>query len=134
MFESSFDAAATVIRSLWSSSKSRQRMPRYRSQYEQSAAPPAIVPSRKGLISMTFLTVCEAMYAPADARESTATTTPALYLKARVVVPCTIFTRLSAPSQRCCGSGSIGAACSMSSSRAPSSSRSPIPPPGSDAA
>ena len=34
-----------------------------RSQYEQSAAPPAMVPSRYGLISITFFTVCEAVYA-----------------------------------------------------------------------
>ena len=30
------------------------------SQYEQSAAPPAIVPNRYGFISITFFTVCEA--------------------------------------------------------------------------
>jgi hypothetical protein len=36
-------------------------MPRLRCQKEQSAAPPAIVPKRKGLISMTFFTVCEAI-------------------------------------------------------------------------
>jgi hypothetical protein len=35
-------------------------LPRFLSQNWQSAAPPAIVPSKKGLISMTFLTVCEA--------------------------------------------------------------------------
>ena len=34
--------------------------PRFRSQNWQSAAPPAIVPSRKGLISITFFTVCDA--------------------------------------------------------------------------
>lgn len=37
--------------------------PRLRCQNWQSAAPPAMVPSRKGLISMTFLTVCEAAIA-----------------------------------------------------------------------
>ena len=35
-------------------------IPRLRSQNWQSAAPPAMVPSRNGLISMTFFTVCEA--------------------------------------------------------------------------
>lgn len=35
-------------------------MPKCRCQNWQSAAPPAIVPSRKGLISITFLTVCDA--------------------------------------------------------------------------
>lgn len=35
-------------------------MPRLRSQKEQSAAPPAIVPSRYGLISITFFTVPDA--------------------------------------------------------------------------
>ena len=35
-------------------------MPRFLSQNEQSAAPPAIVPSKYGLISMTFLTLWDA--------------------------------------------------------------------------
>eukprot|EP00966_Prymnesium_polylepis_P142142 3282197-Prymnesium_polylepis.1 len=65
---------------------------------------------------MTFLTVCDAMYAPDDARESTATITPPWYLKASVVVPCTILTTFSAPSQRCIGSGSIGSGDSSSPS------------------
>lgn len=39
-------------------------MPRWRCQNWQSAAPPAMVPSRKGLISITFFTVCEAAQAP----------------------------------------------------------------------
>jgi len=51
-------------------------MPRLRCQNWQSAAPPAMVPSRNGLISITFLTVCDEMSGPWDARESTATTTP----------------------------------------------------------
>lgn len=38
----------------------RTLTPRFLSQNWQSAAPPAIVPSKKGLISMTFFTVCEA--------------------------------------------------------------------------
>ena len=66
------------------------------------------MPTRNGLISMTFLTVCEAMYAPAEARLSTATTTPFLYLNASVVVPCSILTMWSAPSQRSIGLGSMG--------------------------
>ena len=53
-------------------------MPRFRSQKEQSAAPPAIVPSRYGLISMTFFTVPDAMYVPIVLRLSTLTTTPPL--------------------------------------------------------
>lgn len=36
---------------------------------------------------MTFFTVCDAMYEPPVARESTATITPPWYLKANVVVP-----------------------------------------------
>lgn len=35
-------------------------IPRFLCQNWQSAAPPAMVPRRYGLISMTFLTVCEA--------------------------------------------------------------------------
>lgn len=46
-----------------------------------------MVPSRYLLISMTFLTVPEAMYEPAVARESTATMMPPLKRKASVVVP-----------------------------------------------
>ena len=86
-----------------------------------------MVPSKKGLISMTFLTVCDAMYAPELARESTATTTPPLYLNARVVVPCTIFTCFSKPGQLSAGSGSIGVPCSWvcSSGGMESSSRPP---------
>lgn len=38
-------------------------------------------------ISITFLTVCEAIQLPAVARESVATMIPPLNLKARVVVP-----------------------------------------------
>lgn len=86
-----------------------QRVPKSRSQNEQSAAPPAMVPScvatehgseheqgfttrtghatthtrqaraaptRKGLISMIFFTLCEAMYGPCVERESTDTSTP----------------------------------------------------------
>lgn len=39
------------------------------------------------MISMTFLTVPDAMYAPMVERESTDTMMPSLNLKARVVVP-----------------------------------------------
>ncbi len=39
---------------------SRTCLPRLRCQNWQSAAPPAIVPSRKGLISITFFTVWDA--------------------------------------------------------------------------
>lgn len=63
-------------------------MPRYASQYWQSAAPPAMVPSRQLLISMTFFTVCEAIQLPAVARESVATMMPPLKRNASVVVPC----------------------------------------------
>lgn len=72
------DAAATEMHSLLRSSYRRHCMPRYVSQYWQSAAPPAMVPSRYGLISITFFTEPDAMYEPADARESTAITTPPL--------------------------------------------------------
>ena len=51
------DAAATDILSLFRSSYTRHCLPRSRSQNWQSAAPPAIVPRRKGLISMTFFTL-----------------------------------------------------------------------------
>ena len=46
-----------------------------------------MVPSRKGLISITFLTVPDAMYAPIVDRESTDTMIPSLNLNASVVVP-----------------------------------------------
>lgn len=92
VFASNFDAAATVMRFLFLNSYMRHCMPKFRSQNEQSAAPPAIVPRRKGLISMTFLTVPEAMYAPMVERESTLTIIPPFHLKARVVVPLANFT------------------------------------------
>lgn len=60
MLHSTLLAAATLMRSLFLSSYSRQCTPKLRSQYAQSAAPPAMVPSRYGLISMIFLTVPEA--------------------------------------------------------------------------
>ena len=47
-----------------------------RSQNAQSAAPPAMVPSKYGLISMIFFTVPLAMYGPCVERESTDTMTP----------------------------------------------------------
>jgi hypothetical protein len=53
----------------------------------RTAAPPAIVPSRQLLISMTFLTVWLAIQLPAVARESVATIMPPWKRKARVVVP-----------------------------------------------
>lgn len=43
---------------------------------ERTAAPPAIVPSRQLLISITFLTVWLAIQSPAVARESVATMMP----------------------------------------------------------
>jgi hypothetical protein len=46
-----------------------------------------MVPSKCGLISITFFTVCEEMYGPMDARESTAMMTPPLKMNPRVVVP-----------------------------------------------
>ena len=36
--------------------------PRFLNQNWQSAAPPAIVPNKNGLISITFFTVCEAAH------------------------------------------------------------------------
>ena len=66
-------------------------MPRYASQYWQSAAPPAMVPSRAWLISITFLTVWLAIQFPAVARESVATMMPPLKRKASVVVPWAIL-------------------------------------------
>lgn len=56
-----------------------------------TAAPPAMVPSNIGLISMTFLTVCDAIQLPAVALESVATMIPPLNLKASVVVPWAIL-------------------------------------------
>lgn len=66
-------------------------MPSHASQYWQSAAPPAMVPSSTLLISMTFLTVCEAIQLPAVARESVATMMPPWKRKASVVVPWAIL-------------------------------------------
>lgn len=105
-----FEAAATEMRRLCRSSWRRHCMPRYASQYWQSciatgcqcfvysgergsptAAPPAIVPRRQLLISMTFLTVWLAIQFPCVALESVATIMPPLNLKARVVVPCAIL-------------------------------------------
>merc|ERR1719230_1211110 len=83
----SLEAAATLIRSLLRSSYRRHCIPKLRSQNAQSAAPPAMVPKRYGLISMTFFTVCDAMYGPIVDRESTDTMMPSLNLKANVVVP-----------------------------------------------
>jgi hypothetical protein len=50
-----------------------------------------MVPSSTLLISMTFLTVCEAIQLPAVARESVATTMPPWKRKASVVVPWAIL-------------------------------------------
>lgn len=60
-------------------------------QSQLTAAPPAIVPSSIGLISMTFFTVWDAIQLPAVARESVATMMPPLNRKASVVVPCAIL-------------------------------------------
>lgn len=57
MLASSLEAAATEMRSLLRSSQMRHCLARRRSQKLQSAAPPAMVPSRYGLISITFFTV-----------------------------------------------------------------------------
>ena len=46
-----------------------------------------ILLSRKSVVVRTFLTVCELMYGPCDALESTAMTTPLLKMKPSVVVP-----------------------------------------------
>jgi len=54
---------------------------------QHTAAPPAIVPKRLLLISITFLTVCDAIQLPAVALESVATIIPPLKRKASVVVP-----------------------------------------------
>lgn len=53
-----------------------------------TAAPPAIVPKRLLLISMTFFTVWLAIQSPAVALESVATMIPPWNRNARVVVPC----------------------------------------------
>lgn len=50
-----------------------------------------MVPNRQLLISMTFLTVCEAIQFPAVARESVATMMPPWKRKASVVVPWAIL-------------------------------------------
>lgn len=50
-------AAATLMRLPSRSSCTRTENAKFRSQNEQSAAPPAIVPSKYGLISITFFTV-----------------------------------------------------------------------------
>jgi hypothetical protein len=50
-----------------------------------------MVPSRSELISMTFLTVCEAIQLPAVARESVATMMPPWNRNASVVVPWAIL-------------------------------------------
>lgn len=57
----------------------------------RTAAPPAMVPNNMGLISMTFLTVCEAIQFPAVALESVATMIPPLNRNAKVVVPWAIL-------------------------------------------
>jgi hypothetical protein len=80
-------AIATVGRSAFLNSYTLHCIATYFSQNIQSAAPPAIVPRRKSLISMTFLTLFEEMKAPIVALASTATNTPSLNSKARVVVP-----------------------------------------------
>lgn len=59
-----------------------------RVSFEPTAAPPAIVPNRQLLISMTFLTVWLAIQSPAVALESVATMMPPWNRNARVVVPC----------------------------------------------
>merc|ERR1719181_1218628 len=82
-----FEAAATDTLLLLRNSNMRHCVPRFRSHKAQSAAPPAIVPNKKGLISITFLTVCDAMYGPIVLLESTEMMTPPLNLKANVVVP-----------------------------------------------
>ncbi|KAK4242354.1 glycoprotease family-domain-containing protein [Achaetomium macrosporum] len=85
------DAAATLIRRLWRSSCRRHCMPSQASQYWQSAAPPAMVPRRSELISITFFTVWLAIQLPAVARESVATMMPPWKRNASVVVPCAIL-------------------------------------------
>ena len=61
MLASSLEAAATEMGSLFLSSYTLHCRASSRSQKLQSAAPPAMVPSKEGLISITFCTVCEAM-------------------------------------------------------------------------
>ena len=56
-----------------------------------TAAPPAMVPSRQLLISITFFTVWLAIQFPAVALESVATMMPPLNRKASVVVPWAIL-------------------------------------------
>jgi hypothetical protein len=53
-FESNFDAAQTEIRSLFLNSHIRHWVVKFRSQYWQSAAPPAIVPKSILFISITL--------------------------------------------------------------------------------
>lgn len=84
-------AAATVILLLCRNSCNLHCIPRYANQYWQSAAPPAMVPSKLLLISITFFTVCEAIQFPAVARESVHTMMPPWKRKARVVVPWAIL-------------------------------------------
>lgn len=58
---------------------------------ELTAAPPAMVPNKLLLISITFFTVCEAIQFPAVALESVATIIPPWNLNASVVVPWAIL-------------------------------------------
>lgn len=115
MFAITFEAAATDMRSLLRSSYKRHCFDNTLSQYTQSAAPPAIVaennswtrnisdsyteiiPSKKLLISIIFLTVCEPIKSPPVALESTESTTPPWYLKPRVVVPWSNLILISLP-------------------------------------
>ena len=78
---------ATVILFLFLNSNILHCIPRFLSQKLQSAAPPAIVPNKNGLISIIFFTVPLAIYAPIVDRESTDTIIPPSNLNARVVVP-----------------------------------------------
>merc|ERR1719240_1826301 len=88
MIEASIiEAIATDGFSLFLSSYILHYMATYCSQNIQSAAPPAIVPSKKSFISITFLTLLELMNAPIVALASTATKTPSLNSNANVVVP-----------------------------------------------
>ena len=82
-----FEAAATVGFYPYLSSYNLHSLVRYASQYIQSAAPPAIVPSKYSLISITFLTASELKKLPIEALESTAIKTPSLKAKPKVVVP-----------------------------------------------
>ena len=56
-------------------------------EYEERMYCCFILLSRKSVVVRTFLTVCELMYGPCDALESTAMTTPLLKMKPSVVVP-----------------------------------------------